>query len=408
MKNRQVRMNMILGALLTGGALGALFFSDAGLFEWLLVGGLGLGWLVLMAITLSGVSSRTAHQWTNVDTQVAELTSRTSAFHGYLAKEFNGQFENIQSENQQVQEILADAVDRLITSFTTVEEQSRQQQTLALSLTRRSGGSNGQKETHLDFESLRHEIEGVLKSFVEATSANSLVALDLVAEMGRTSSQFQGVLGMLKEVRKIADQTNLLAINATIEAARAGQAGKGFAVVAEEVRRLSIHSNQFSEKIGEQVNGIATALHSVESAINKMAEQESKLVETASTRVNTLMGKTRSFNQHVEDSAEKITILSEFVEAGVRSAVTSLQFQDMSTQVISHVNNRLEILGSILAEMAALPLVIEGNELGIKDACELRLRQFNETLAAASELVEKAQHNPVSQKSLDTGDIQLF
>jgi methyl-accepting chemotaxis protein len=146
----------------------------------------------------------------------------------------------------------------------------------------------------------------------------------------------------------------------------------------------------------------------VEAVINKMAEQESQLVASTSNRVGELMMKTKKFSQHVEDSAEKISTLSEHVEAAVRSAVTSLQFQDMSTQVISHVNNRLEILSSILAGMTQLPLEIKGTEFGIKEACELRLKQFNQALAAASELVENAQHNPVSQKNLDIGDIELF
>jgi len=406
--DKRVRINLILGSLLTIGTMVVLYGSGTGPWPWLLAGGLGLGWLAILVATLRGVFARTSKQWTDIDAQVAELSSRTSSFHDFLAGEFNGQFADIRSENQQVQDILADAIDRLIASFTSLEEQSRQQQELALRLTGKNGRSPGPKDSNLDFESLRNEIEGVLKAFVDATSANSRIAGELVAEMGRTSAQFQGVLGMLGEVRKIAAQTNLLAINATIEAARAGQAGRGFAVVAEEVRQLSIHSNTFSEKIGDQVNGISSALRSVESAIHKMADQETQLVVSASGRVDALMEKTRAFNRHVEDSAEKITTLSEHVEAGVRSAVTSLQFQDMSTQVIGHVNTRLELLGSILSGMAELPLAIEGAGFGVKEACESRLRQFNETLLAASELVEKAHHSPVSQKSLAVGDIELF
>lgn len=408
LNDKRVRLNLILGCLLTLGTTAVIFRIGPGLLPALLAAALGLAWLILMATTLHGVSAQVSRQWTQIDGQVAELSSRTSGFHDYLAGEFNGQFQDIRSENQQVQDILADAIDRLINSFTSLEEQSRQQQQLALALTGKRSRDSGSKDSTLDFESLRTEIERVLQAFVEATNANSRVARDLVTQMGQTSSQFQAVLGMLGEVRKIAAQTNLLAINATIEAARAGQAGRGFAVVAEEVRLLSVHSNGFSEKIGEQVNGISGALKAVEAAIHKMADQESQLVASASSRVDELMEKTRTFHRHVEDSAEKISSLSEHVEAGVRSAVTSLQFQDMSTQVISHVNTRLELLGSILSGMAELPLAIEGAGVGVKDICQSRLEQFNQALVAASELVEKAHHSPVSQKSLDTGDIELF
>jgi methyl-accepting chemotaxis protein len=408
LNDKRVRINLILGVLLTCGTLVLLHLSGAGFRPMLLATALGLGWLAIAVATLGGVFGRASRQWCGIDAQVAELSARTSQFHDYLAEEFNGQFEQILSENRQVQDILADAVDRLITSFTTLEEQSRQQQTLALNLTGRGQGGHTPQETSLDFESLRRDIERVLTTFVEASRSNSRAARELVAQMGQTSSQFQTVLGMLGEVKKIAAQTNLLAINATIEAARAGQAGRGFAVVAEEVRLLSVHSNKFSEQIGEQVHGISTALQSVEATIHKMADQESQLVATASSRVGELMEKTQAFNRHVEDSAEKIGQLSEYVETGVRTAVTSLQFQDMSTQVIGHVNTRLELLGSILSGMAELPLAVEGAGAGVKETCECRLQQFNQTLTAASELVEKAHHSPVSQKSLETGEIELF
>jgi methyl-accepting chemotaxis protein len=337
---------------------------------------------------------------------VGELTSRTKSLFEFMAQQFNGQFDNIQEENSQVRTLLADAIEKLINSFTGLEEQTRRQQDLALGLTKKRDDDTGVQQANI--ESFLAEIDEVLRSFADAITRNSELARNMVHSMGETSSQFQKVLGMLDEVKKIADQTNLLAINAAVEAARAGQAGKGFAVVAEEVRNLSIRSNRFSDQIGASVSGITQALSSVEEVIQQMATQDQTVSGNTKARVDGLMSKTRAFNEKIEESVGQISESSEHVGAEVRRAVTSLQFQDMATQVLGTMQGRVENLGSLLESLAVLSLEHRESGADLRDDCEKRLDEFKTALNEAEQLLERAGHNPVSQKSLDEGDIELF
>lgn len=391
-------------AVLTAAALLLLWWFEVGAgVLWLVLGMAGL-WGLVTVWLFRAQAARAQRRWREIDGQIAELTAKTSSLLGFMSKEFNDQFEIVRDENRQVQALLADAIEKLVASFTGMDDQSRRQFDLANQLTRQ-GGSSGEG---LDFESLWREIEGVLHTFVNAATENSRVAKRLLEEMTATSTQFLGVLTMLDEVKKIADQTNLLAINATVEAARAGQAGKGFAVVAGEVRNLSVHSNKFSNKIGDEVSGIAQALNGVENTISKIARQEAELVTQTDSRVKDLTAKLQSFNAQVEHSADEIGKISTEVSAEMRTAVTSLQFQDMCTQLIDHVGKRIDALGEILESLARLPLAAR-EFAGADDAhCEERLQRFARQLGEAAALVERARHNPVSQKSLATGDIELF
>lgn len=406
MRETNILLKLVLPyAVLTAAAVLLLWWFDAEVGVLWLVLGMACLWGLLTGWLFRSQAARAERRRREIDAQIAELTAKTSSLLGFMSNEFNAQFEIVRNENRQVQNLLADAIENLVASFTGMDDQSRRQFELANQLTRQGGRNSA---AGLDFDSLWREIEGVLRTFVDAASENSRVAKRLLEEMTATSTQFLGVLTMLDEVKKIADQTNLLAINATVEAARAGQAGKGFAVVAGEVRNLSVHSNKFSNKIGDEVSGIAQALNAVENTIGKIARQEANLVTETDIRVKELTAKLQSFNSQVEHSADEIGRISTEVSSKVRTAVTSLQFQDMCTQLIDHVGKRIDALGDILDSLARLPLAVREFADVDQAHCEERLQRFARQLGEAAALVERARHNPVSQTSLATGDIELF
>ncbi|EAT14638.1 methyl-accepting chemotaxis protein [Desulfuromonas acetoxidans] len=326
------------------------------------------------------------------------LLSETQVLLKSLQQEVSSQCQDGQQENSQVQTILSDAIEKLINSFTTLENLTQEQKTLALGIIH---GDCRNDTTNADsFQQLFKQIEDVMQRLLDATIENNTQTRQLMTSMDITQGQFQKVLGMLGEVRKIADQTNLLAINAAVEAARAGNAGKGFAVVAEEVRNLSIRSNRFSEKIDTSVQQISKAFEDVTLSIKCLSERSDQLVQEEQDHIGHAMGRARNFNDVVERSARDISDRAESVSQQVRQAVTSLQFQDMATQVIDTVNKRLQSLDILVRD---LNVKIEQT-----DGSENQIQQLERFLLESTDLVKASHHNPVSQKNMDEGDIELF
>ena len=388
--------------LVTGAGCGAAaLWPHAG---FALVLGTAAGWGLCGLLLWRRRQQRTAARWQLVDSQVMQLTSRTEELFGFLSRQFTQEFSQIEQENRQVQDILADAIEKLINNFTGLEKNAGQQQELALALAGRRDLGAGQQ----GLEGFLGQITNVLQTFVQTAQQNSRVTRDLMERVQRTNNDFQDVLQMLTEVRKIADQTNLLAINAAVEAARAGQAGRGFAVVAEEVRNLSVRSNKFSERIEESVDRIAQALQQAQSGMEKLTTEGTAATEDAQQRMDSLLGQTHAFNSQVAQTADSLGQLSEEVGHQVRSAVTSLQFQDLSTQVLGHVTQRVQTLGAVLEQLADLALAESGAAGDAAEDCRQRLEAFKVGLGRATQLIEQAQHSPVSQKSLAEGDIELF
>lgn len=396
--------------LLTLVALGSLAVSAAWYF------GASLAMLLLLgAVSGCGIAAVALLWWQHQARQAVsaagcpqtrQLLEATRSLFRYLDQELAQQFQGARQENSQVQDILADAIDKLVTSFTELEKDTALQQQLALDLTgtRHATAQHNTTKT-LSFAELFTTIEQVMDKLLCATIDNSRQSGQLVDAMSQTREQFQKVLSLVGEVKKIADQTNLLAINAAVEAARAGASGRGFAVVAEEVRNLSIRSNRFSEQIDQSLQGISSALKTVETSIHDLAGQSDLLVQQEQQHISTVMADARSFYAQVDSSAQQISSVAERVAQQVRQAVTSMQFQDMATQVIGTVSRRLEAAEELLDNLVALP-VPDCPDADLSSADQLQ--QLMLLLHSATTLVQQSHHNPVSQKSMDEGDIELF
>lgn len=388
-------------ACLSLGSVLAVAFSGAGWVAISLVCLCALGWPALMWMEKRDSDPVVESQDVGIhEAEVEAFSDATSALLSSVGKVFNGQFENIKGESLQVQDILADAIERLLNNFTELEKQSRLQRELACAL---AGRSDLVEMRSISYESLWSEVHDLLQGFMAAAADNARASGDLVGMMKTANGQVKQVLKALSEIKDIAEQINVLSINATIEAAGAGDYGRGFAVVAQEVRSLSVHSNRFSKEISKQVAGIEDALIAVENRIHSMAERELEAAETTNSKVAALTEQSRTFNRSVEESAERISQISAEVEGRVQEVVTALQFQDMATQVLGTVSGRVAVMGTVLDDVSKLRSEAEESLESLEG-----LRLFRDRLREAADRVELTCHNPVSSRGLSQGDVVLF
>ena len=355
---------------------------------------------------------QTQHVAQHNDAGVVDILTATRELFRCLQQELGGQIHDARQENRQVQDILSDAIDKLINSFIELEQHSKRQRELAATISGSESAAEQNNDQQVTFAALFNTIEGTLTRLLDASTKSSHDASHLCDAMTATGEQFQAVQRILKDVRKIADQTNLLAINASVEAARAGTAGKGFAVVAEEVRNLSIRSNRFSEQIDLSMQGIAASLDQMEKAIQQLAENAEQLAHKEHAHVVGVMQQTQQFHSKVDDGAREIGEISHSVSLQVGAAVTSMQFQDMTTQIIDTVTRRLDGMDNLITSLTTLDGE-SGQGLHSCDVCEIEgrehhLHQLRQMLTSATETIRHSQHNPVSQQSMEDGEIELF
>jgi methyl-accepting chemotaxis protein len=391
--------------LVVGGSF--LVFSPLGQAAFSAVAAIvavGLGW------HLAGVFFSARNEGGTAEApRRSEEQSLMGEFHHLLkacAEEFGNQYGAIRGEVARMQALLSEAIEQLTESFQGMNEQANHQRQLALAVT--SGtDEDGSGERFDDFV---RNTSDVMQRVVDSVVGNSKLGMELVELTDGIASRARDVQNILTEIGSIAKQTNLLALNAAIEAARAGEAGRGFAVVADEVRDLSARTTQFSQQINGLMQTMQSSVQQTEDAIQRMASQDMTFALESKQRIEGIIRTLDDQNRSRTETVGQLGAAAQEMEGRVNGAVTALQFQDMVSQLISHVQKRVEALDNVIRHLGELADALRADAASMDAPAAIgALRTETKKIASSLEsLAAETINNPVGQRAMTQGDIELF
>jgi methyl-accepting chemotaxis protein len=282
-----------------------------------------------------------------------------------------------QREIGRVRQLVSDAVQQLGNAFNDLNRHSDTQQGAVTRLLSQSSGS----DMDMSVRKFAHRAGQLMGDLVEALAEESRQSATTVREIDDMARQLDAIFELLSDVKSIADQTNLLALNAAIEAARAGEAGRGFAVVAEEVRNLSERSTNFNEQIRRLVGQSKDAVARVRTLVQQTANRDMEASVTAKAKADHLNTQVESIDRTLSEGIRDVSGATEEISRAVNQAVRCLQFEDIATQALEAADRHTARIQAIIDES-------EGK------AGDVDWR--------------KPQHKPVSQTSMQPGEVEMF
>lgn len=316
-----------------------------------------------------------------------------------FAYNFEAQIKTIHLELTQLRRLLGDAVIKLTNSFKTMEELNHQQQNLILPILSHTKPNTGEVINISDFV---RQTSHTMENYVDSIVRISMYSVKIAQRIDDVNLTVSTILKDVDGVEKIAQQTNLLALNAAIEAARAGEAGKSFAVVADEVRNLSLHSSKFANQIRSHVQEVHNALANAMQASSELASHDMNFALNSKANITNMMNEVEQLNQKIQNGIINISQINKEVQNSVNLAVTALQFEDLTSQIIQHLIQRITNILTIINSIRTIDL--NQNMTNCHDQLEFLRAAINQ----AEELIVKTKHIPVSQQNMQAGDVELF
>lgn len=295
-----------------------------------------------------------------------------------LVRELIGRlFESLIADTKRARGILADAVPSIIKSFQDLQHQVHEQfgviEELSLQL-RGDGHQGGFVQT----------MRGIVDTFVSDLMLISKQSMRIVERVGQMGHDVDSVINNVGEIEEMARTTRFIALNAHIEAHRSGAAGTTFRVVAEEVKRLAGDANEFSGQIRVAVDRCRGRLNETRELVGVLASHDMNGALSAQAGLVATVEKINAAN-------DSLVVTLRALDETVKTATRALQFEDILTQLLTSIGDRIGQLQSVWLE--SLEAKGDGNALG---AAFERHRQD----------LEKPQ--AVKQTSLDEGTVELF
>ena len=256
----------------------------------------------------------------------------------------------ISEEVGRISNIISESTTELARSFSTMNKHASQLKKLMASVLK---GENEKGDTQaISIDEFIDDTSSMMNFFIETIVSTSKESVRLVYQLDDLCDRVVSIEILLKDLKFISDQTNLLALNASIEAARAGEHGRGFAVVADEVRNLSMSSANFSNQIHNVIADTVDDIKVAREVVDGIASKDMRSVIDAKAKNTKLSNKIFKLQQRSEISMQEVSGIAEGIDESVGSAMRTLQFEDVATQLAAHIIERGSHIAHVTNEVS--------------------------------------------------------
>lgn len=363
-------------------------------------------WAILSSILLSSDHAAICISTDNSTAEVAQDAADTlQIIMQDVDSVIDQEVEIVRGELLQVKDLISEAIETLNVNFGNLNNASQKEGEFVLSL---MANMSHEGSEEMSVQKFSDETRIIVQYLIELIVNISERSQQTVVKIDDMVAQFGAIFTLLADVKGIADQTNLLALNAAIEAARAGDAGRGFAVVADEVRKLSLHSNQLNEQIRTKAEQVRQTVDTVRTTVGNMATKDMAEAVSSRSRVDHLMSDLSKMNEATSKKLAGVSDLIADIDTYVYAAIRSLQFEDITRQLVEQVQHHLDNLNGLASTMNHSSADMMREPMRSTEDYRLRLEDLRNKISQERHRIESNRMRRVMASSMDSGDVDLF
>lgn len=370
--------------------------------------------LAILLLTTTALSLRERRNWqarqkihfqelNNVMSEYQVLSDEAMA-HAKL------QFISLETEMSEAREIIRASVNRISGSLTGLESQSSNQRQVLRTLIDQMlemTDSNTRDHEEVSLQRFFDETNSLIAEFASKMTHLKETSRGIASSFEQMQAQVTRISGSLNDIAGITKQTDLLALNAAIEAARAGEAGRGFAVVADEVRNLAARTGEFNIDIRNELTEILDSLREVGDRISHTANIDMSIADKSRAMLSELGGELLELTAKAREHSAHITAVTEQMHDLTQEGVMAMQFEDIVSQMMERVGQRMANVGEYMHAFLALHQDSESDGLQRFRKRSQKLVELLVNSHVKSDSLRSS--NSVSNaKSNNDGEIELF
>jgi len=359
----------------------------------------------------------------NNDVMNAELSQSVSSVLGNMHECMVGEVAAIGNQTAQVEALLKDAIASLHEAFESIHEVSDQQLQAMTSMMKDVVGDSDEKNIFQKAENASTILTGLVDALL-ASSKNNLNALttmdllqkdllavsmmeteneQLIAELcvcGETEKKNGATIFQLtQQLSQDGDNSDLIA-----QICACGEAEK---VNGEKVYALTQKLLGKQHELANYTAKMMAQFKKTHQLIDSVASKDMDEVFAAKEKVEEILQHFFQINEMVTESRVEVNKLNADMRKHLGSAIRALQFEDISTQSLGHTDRHLDRMQGMLNILSEGLPALNKDRLDMKDYIQ-QLSAIHVAMLAYHQNLQLEDSNPVSQESMDEGDVDLF
>jgi methyl-accepting chemotaxis protein len=371
----------------------------------------GASIVLAVAATVTGQQARKRYRRAALanKAKVEGVLKQYEAICGDLAKGSKSHYATLDDCLSQLNGIVSSAAAKLGGSLTGMRDQSDSQRDMLRHLVTEllSLSTDDSQKSHSDgLQKFADQSRAAIAGFI-----GTVVSLKQSSES--VNSQFVDMRAKIDEVAKLSGdisginkRTSLLALNAAIEAARAGEAGRGFAVVANEVRNLADQTDGINREIEDLMGQIHVGIESFSAAVSASAGIDISQAKESEHSITEMWSGMEDLNTRANVQSHRINEISEAIQKLVMDGILSMQFEDMTTQLITKLRQHSDLMSSFAQSFFDAHRDHEERD-GISRLGR-RISALEALQAEFADIGQKVRFEAIQQREVVAGGVELF